>query len=398
MKISIASRINAYLNTFFWLFLTYLSAPYFYLRIYLRTLGRGSEQSRNAPLKILVIQIGKIGDLVSTTSVFREIKRKFPSSHLTVIILSKTGGILKNNPRIDKIMFINDYVGISAKLRLLSMLRKEKYDWAINFLPDSFGDITSFWSFIPRRITTTYRYLGEIIKLLSVFNNYRLEYKRHTPLTKHYLSLLKFMGIKDPSEEKELFIGPGEEAKALDFLNERNLSADNLLIGIGVAAGVKLKEWALDKFAALADRLIKEKNAKIIFIGSADDRVLVEQVQKMMQNNSISACGLFGLSDVSALLKKLKLFISVDTGPLYMADAVGVPVVDIAGPANFNELYSLGKRSKIIQKKIYCVPCSHMFYAPRVCKEGHLRCLKEITTEDVFNVAITLIDENTNNL
>ena len=100
----------------------------------------------------------------------------------------------------------------------------------------------------------------------------------------------------------------------------------------------------------------------------------------------------------SLIARNLKLFISVDTGPLYMADAVGVPVVDIAGPADVDELYPLDKRCRIIQKKIYCVPCAHMFDVPRFCKEGHLRCLREITPQDVFAAAVSLINENIINL
>ena len=52
----------------------------------------------------------------------------------------------------------------------------------------------------------------------------------------------------------------------------------------------------------------------------------------------------------------------------------------------------------IIQKKIYCVPCAHMFDVPRFCKEGHLRCLREITPQDVFDATVSLINENIINL
>jgi lipopolysaccharide heptosyltransferase II len=386
MNIFLSGKIRAYFNVIFWLVLTFTLAPYFYLRIF------GKRRSREVS-KILVIQNGKIGDLVCTTPIFRELKKKFPTAEITALIISKARGILDNNPRVDKLIIIDEYKSTAGKFRLLAKLRREKYDWAINILPDSFTDIISFWSLVPNRITTTYRYSGEIVGLLSILNNYRLEYKRHTPLTEHYLSLLKFIGIEEPSEEKELFIKPAEEEKASEFLRARNLDVDDLLIGISVTAGIKLKEWAPDKFAILADKLIKEKGAKIIFIGSADDRSSVEGVKKMMQNNSVNACGLFKLSELPALLKKLKLFISVDTGPLYLADALGVLVVDIVGPVDVDELYSLDKRSEIVQKKVYCVPCAHMFYVPRFCKEGHLRCFKEIAAQDVFDAAVRLINK-----
>ncbi len=392
MKIPTFNKIRAYFYSFFWLFLTYLLAPYFYFLIFLANFPyRGKK---NKELKILVIQSGKIGDLVCTTPVFREIKKKFPLVHLTALIMSKSKGVLENNPRIDEITLITDYISINDKLRLLSKLRKEKYDWVFNLLPDSFTNIIAFWSLVPNRVSTTYKYSGEIIGLLSFFSNYRLEYKRHTSLMKHYLNLFKFIGIKESSEKREIFIQADEEKKASDFLKTQNLNSTDLLIGMSVTAGVKLKEWAPSRFASLADKLIEEKNAKIIFIGSADDRSRIEKVQKMMQNTSINTSGRFKLSELPALLKKLKLFISVDTGPLYIADTLGVPVVDIVGPVDVNELYPLNTQSRIVQKKIYCVPCTYMFYVPRFCKEGHLRCLKDITPEEVFDAAISLINTN----
>lgn len=383
-------RIKVYLNNFFWLFLTYLLAPLFYFLIFFR-----KKRRRNKELKILIIQTGKIGDLACTTPVFREIKNKYPSAYISVIVRPSAKGILTNNPRIDEVIPLTDGTGISSKMRLLNKLRREKYDWAINFIPASFGNIIPFWSLTSHRIVTTHKYTGEIIALLSFFNNYRLEFKKHTPLMKHYLSLLKFLGIENPSEEREIFISAEEEKKALDFLQAHNLKHDDLLVGLTVTAGVKLKDWEPAKFAELANKLIEKKNAKIIFIGSVDDKLLVEKIQRMMQNNSVNSCGIFNLAELPALLKKLKLFISVDTGPLYIADIVGVPVVDIAGPVNVKELYPLNKdRSKIIQKDIYCVPCAYSFFVPRFCKEKHFRCLKEITVDDVFYAAMSLINNS----
>jgi len=379
-------RFRAYLNNFFWLFLTYLLAPYLYFRIFLR-----SKATR--PSKILVIQVAKIGDLVCTTPVFREIKKKFPTSHLTVLVISRTKDVLKNNPRVDEVISISDYPNIGDKFKLLSKLRKEKYDWALSLLPGSFNSIIGFWSLIPNRVGTTHKYSGEIAKFSSFFNNHCLEYKRHTSLMRHYLSSLKFLGIEEFSEEKEIFIRPEEEKKASDFLKAQDLNSDDLLIGISVTSGVKIKEWEATKFARLADRLAEGKNAKIIFIGSTDDNFRVKEVQEgMMHGNSINACGIFKLHELPALLKKLRLFISVDNGSLHMADAVGVPVVDIVGPIDTDELYPLNNRSKIIKKNIYCAPCSFMFQPPLFCKEGHFKCLKEITPEEVFEAAVKLIE------
>ena len=203
-------KISAYFNNFFWIFATYLSAPYLYFRIFLR-------KGKNHKTKILIIHGGKIGDLVCATPVFREIKKKFPSSWVAAIVISKSRDILINNPHLDEIISINDYKTIGSKFRLFSKLRKEKYDWAFNFIPGSFHNIISFWALIPDRVATLYKYSGEIIWLLSFFNNHRLEYKRHTSLEKHYANLLELIGIAEFSPKTEIFIRQKKKKKASNF-------------------------------------------------------------------------------------------------------------------------------------------------------------------------------------
>lgn len=381
--------MNAYIENFFWVFSTYLLAPYFCFRIFLRKTWRRPATEN---LKILVIQTAKIGDLVCATPVFQAIKKKFPSSCLSALVTSKTKDILKNNPRLDEIILITDFPGIMEKIRLMKKLRKAEYDWVINLCPTNLvNKIIAFWSLVANRVTTTYKYSGKTTKSLSVFNNFRLEYQRNTPILKHRLALLGFMGIKGCSEEKEIFVQPEEEKNALDFLNRNGLSSNDLLVGIGVVPGNKIKQWGLDKFANLADQLAGKLKARIIFTGSADDRIAVAKVQKMMQNSSINACGCFELYELPALLKTLKLFISMDTGPLYIANTVGAPVIVISGPCDAQEQSPSGDKVRIIQTDIDCAPCSFVIATPRSCKEGHSRCLKETFSEQVFEAAVKLL-------
>ena len=329
------------------------------------------------------------------TPVFREVKKKFPDSRLTAITTASSYGILKNNPRIDEIISVTDYQGIIKKIGLIKRLKKAKYDWGITVSPiNTFINIISFWALIPERAITTYKRLGKTHKLVSVFHNHRLEYKKNTLVLRHCLNLLKFMGIKDYSEEKEIFTTSEEEKKASEFLAKQKLKSDDLLIGISVTSGVKLNEWLPDRFARVTDQFIEKLRAKIIFVGSADERSRVEEVQKMMQYDSINSCGNFKLHELPALFKKLKLFISGDVGPLYIADAVDIPVVVIVGPNNMAEQSPLGKKSRFLQKDIYCTPCASIFVGVRTCKEGHLRCLKEITVEEVFEAGRDLIITN----
>jgi heptosyltransferase-2 len=380
----ITEKFQAYFNNFLWFLMTIVSALFLFFMISLRK----QKEIRN----ILVIQSGKIGDMVCATPFFREIKKNYPQAFLTVIAIGRSKDVLKNNPHVNEVLILEDYSRLRDKFKLFAKLRKRKYDWSFSMLPGVFNNLIAFWSLIPNRVVTTYRYSGEITNFFARFNNYRLEYQRHSPLEIHYARLLKFIGIEKFDQTREIFITPADEKKAEVFLQENNLKETDLLIGLSVTAGIPLKDWGLDKFAATADLLIENKNAKIIFVGSGGDRPVIEKTQKIMKNKSVTCAGLFSLSETPALLKKMKLFVSEDTGPAYLADAVFVKTVIIAGQVEMKEQHPLNAPHIIVQKELYCSPCSFTPFPARVCKEKHLRCLKEVFPEDVFNVALKLIN------
>lgn len=338
-----------------------------------------------------MIQRAKIGDLVCTTHIFREIKKKYPSCYLSAMVIERAKNILKHNPHLNEVISLGDFQGFSGKIRLVKKIRKEKYDWVFTVLPDPFINTIGLWTLIPNRVVTTYKHSGEIIGLTSIFNNYRVEYHRHTSAARHYLKLLKFIGIEGGSEEKEVFVSFEEKARVMDYFKKYDLSGHDLLIGISVTSEVDFRQWELEKFAQLADLLVEKLGAKVIFIGAAKDFAKNEKVQKMMKRDSLNTAGIFQLNELPAFLANLKLFISMDTGPIYIANALRVPVVDIVGADDMREQSPFGPKVRIIQKDLYCAPCIFIFSGIRYCKEGHLKCLKQISVEDVFKAAQELL-------
>lgn len=373
-------------ENFFWISVSYLFSPIFYGIIFLNKIFRKKK------IKILISTLAKIGDLVCTTPVFRTIKENFPSSHISLLVIPRVEGILRNNPYIDEFIFWDSEKnnGFLKKIKFINMIRKKGFNWSLNIDPSSWNNLFPFWAGVPSRITTTSRDVGRGVKLLFLFSNYKKEYKRSTLKLRHNLELLDFLGIKKFSEKKDVFIDKKEEEKAQDFLKKENLGKDDFIVGISATAGRRLKEWEPHKFSQLADKLIKEMSAKVIFFGTGADRALLEGISKRVKNKTYISTDL-KLNELPAFLKHLSLFISVDTGPLYIAHALGVPIVDIAGPVDINEQPPQDRKSEIVQKNIYCVPCSFLIPGARHCKEGHHRCVKEITVDDVLNAVKKLV-------
>jgi len=342
-------KIKNYQENIFFLIFTFLLAPFFYGLI---LINRSKKNELKRPLKFLVIQFAKIGDLVCSTPVFREIKKHYPSSFLSVLVIPRVEGILINNPHLDEIILLDreKYQGIRGIFKLIKEIRDRHFDWSFSLLPGLLNNLIPFWAAVPHRAATTSKYTTKGAKVFSIFNNYRLEYKRHTLALRHYLNLLRFINITKFSEKKELFVGLKEEKKALHFLEEHNLKKEDFLVGISVTAGNKFKEWSLEKFARLADRLIQEFDAKIIFMGAAQEKAFISQAQILMKGKSIDSSQFFSFS----------------------------------GPIDIYEQPPLGDKCEIVQKKLACLPCSFIVPPARFCRKGTRQCIEDITVDDVF--------------
>ena len=105
----------------------------------------------------------------------------------------------------------------------------------------------------------------------------------------------------------------------------------------------------------------------------------------------INACGTLGIAELPALLQRLTVFIGVDSGVTYMADAVNTPIVSVAGPVDMQETRPLGDQVIILQRTdLPCAPCSHTFKAPYTCRVGARACIEGIDARQIAQAALAL--------
>jgi len=370
----------------FFLIFGYLFFPFFYLKMLFK-------KKKNQPKNFLIIDTAKIGDLVCSTPFFRALKKNFPDSYLAVLVISRVKGILENNPNIDDMILVDEFKGIKGGLKLIKLIKSKNFDWSFKLVAGGWEDTIPFWLGISNRVTVVSRHSDNLSNLLSKFSNYRKEYCFDELKSKFNLELLEFLGIKQAEDRREVFYTQRETAKIDKLFKERNIFEKDFLVGISVTAGNKFKEWEPEKFSQLADKMIKELKAKILFLGSREDKEIVDKVIRKMKEKAIDFSGLVDLTTLPALMSRLNLFISVDTGPLYVATALDVPVIDINGPFNVKEQMLPTAKAEIVENKIYCQPCSHLVAGMHFCKERHLKCIKGITVDKVLKAVRKIINK-----
>jgi lipopolysaccharide heptosyltransferase II len=354
-----------------------------------------SLNKKHAFRKILVIQTAKIGDMICSTPIFREIKKKYPDASLSVMASPATVELLKYNPYVDNVITLDTkgIKGISGKLKLIKLLRKGEYDVSLSLNPNIPFTIASLWSLIPLRIAIMPNYCGLTLKTAFGLNTHFVRHKTQRLVLETYMDMLKAIGIKTENISKEVYKSPGADEKVKVFLSKSQDIKNSLKIGIAVSSGNKLKELDKNTIAALANQLISDLNAGVVLMGSGADKNIAREILEMSENKNsiIDSTGVFSLDELPALIEQLSMLIGVDSGITYMADTLSVPLIDIAGPSDMSDQRPLGKNSIIIQKDISCVPCSHAFMAPYFCKSGDKQCVTSVSVAEIIKAAKKLL-------
>ena len=258
-----------------------------------------------------------------------------------------------------------------------------RFDLSLCLNPNVPLTFITLWALIPQRIGILPDSAGSTYKLISRFNTANTKHSLNQSISKTYLALLEPLGIRDDGEEKEIFFSEEASAFARDFLQKNGINSRDFLVGIAIASGNKLKEWGADRFAELADRLVEDRKAKIVLLGAIFDKETSIIIESKMKNSPIDACGVFSLMDLPAFIQRLSLIIGAVSGPLHIADALGIPLVVIAGPSNMQEL-TFRKDYEIVQKDLPCLPCDSFFSTSYFCKEFRKECLESIRVEEVL--------------
>ncbi len=337
------------------------------------------------PKKVLIFQMAKLGDMVCTTPMFRAVKEKYPDCEVVVVGNSINKKILEGNHD------VGTYIIFEGVFGTLRKIQKERVDSACMTAPDFIGLAILYLAGIPTlvapKIENGYSpYETWLYKILRYFVIQK-PHKMGSYAPREYLRLLEPIGIFTENTKKYLFFSQESGMKVAKFLMKKNIhQGKDILVGISPSAGNKIKKWPAERFAKVAKALIKEHHVKIIIIGGPRDTEEVTELLTFLPESEsvINTCTKFSVDELKALIAKLNLFVAVDTGPIYIAEAFNVPTVDIVGPIDENEQPPIGDRHLVVIPLYSRVIQMHVMNARVYDEEEIKRQILSITAERVY--------------
>lgn len=317
-----------------------------------------------------------------TTPAVRAIRENFPKAHISILAKPWVAPIFENSIHVDEIMIYDSagrHKGIRGRLRLARDLSVYRFEAAI-LLQNAFeAALITFLAGIPCRIG--YNTDGRSL-LLTHSVVCKPEYKKKHQ-TDYYLDILRGAGLMDGSQDLYFTVSSQQQARAQEILSEHGISKEETIAGINPSATFgPAKQWPLERYARLADKIKDYADCRILVFGGPDDIRLGREISQMMRHAAVDLSGKTQLGEAMALIEQCSLFVTNDSGLMHVAAALNVPLIAIFGSTNATATGPLGSKSRIVQVPIACSPC----LKPE-CPEGHLNCMDQIDVDMVFDVA-----------
>lgn len=370
-----------------YILLTWLLAPLWWPVALLRRIAKPT------PKRILIAEIAGIGDVVCSASLFQALREQYSNATIDLLVDPIAKGLAPLLPMVDQVRLFAypEQKGLNGRLKLAYIAAK--YDTAICLIPSA-AQLTAFcWGSVPRRFTVlpgnvnpSYRLLAPLMTRVACHTD-----GSYFPATQ--FELCKSLLPVHPMPQKALPISKQE--------GSFQLPADRDWIGLLVSSGRALKRLSEAQLAAIIEGLLQNTDRKrgVVLFGGPVDVALASEVLAMLAQTDASASvintvGQYELAKLPGVLQQLKLFIGVDSGVTHMADALGVPIVCIAGPVDLGEVYAPSKAHQLLcAHELQCYPCSAVFNTPGTCRRGDRACLQQMSVQSVLVAASNLLEQ-----
>jgi lipopolysaccharide heptosyltransferase I len=341
--------------------------------------------------RIALIKLSSLGDIVHALPVAYRLRSEFPRAYIAWVVEAEHRHLLENYQLIDEVIVLNTRrwrKGIVSKpwgeiKDSIKQLRAANFDLVLELQGLIKSGLAAYVTGAKRRLGFSRKYCREPVS--ACFTNEHVSPNQdEAHIIEQNLALIRHLELSTTPWKFELSASESDINYIDDFLSSQGLGPHPKLIGVNPGAGWSTKHWGVEKYAQLGDMLIKQLGQGVILTWGPGEQYLAEEIAKRMRETPLIACPTSVLQLVE-LIKRCRLFIAGDTGPLHLAGALGVPTVALYGPSDPLRNGPYGEGHAVVYHKLECSGCYK-----RQCNT--LDCMQSIAVEEVFTAAQRLLN------
>jgi len=274
----------------------------------------------NTQLRILIMRPDRLGDVVLSTPLPREIKKTYPNAYVAVLVRSYTKSIYTHNPFVDEIL-VEEEIG-NTFWEKVKRIRSARYTHALALLPTEANNWLLFFSGIKIRIGVGHKFYQFLSNTKSVYR------RKYIPLRNeadYCLDMLRKIGIENPDTAVAIYLSETEKRYA-QSIRESIPPNKKIFVGVHVTSGKSAPNMPLKEYRRLAELLVQQQNIQVFITEKEvpDEVKHIGGVSYIFENLS--------LRDSIAAFSALDILISASTGPMHIAAALKVKTLSVFCP------------------------------------------------------------------
>ena len=267
---------------------------------------------------ILVIRNDRFGEFLLNIPAIRALKESFEGSKIILAVDPYVKELAAKIPYADEVItWRNGKHSLTDILKFVNLLKKKSVDMAFIMNPSRDSNIAIKLAGIPERVGYARKWDFLLTKKIEDQKNLGQKHE-----IEYNLDLVRITGAD--TKNKTLSIDIVEP----DFHSgSGNISTPGVeYIAIHPWTSDPVKQWPVERFRELALKLVKELDMDVLIVGGKDESEKSAGFN-YINNRIFNLTGKTTLLQLAAILKRSRLLISADSGPVHLACSVGTPVI-----------------------------------------------------------------------
>ena len=306
--------------------------------------------------KIAVINLGPIGDIINSSPICIELKTNYPDAELIYFTIPESNIVAAHIPGVDRVVLYDKKNKHNGFLKLAKFAIpfgfKERLDLAVVLNETFRSALLSFLLRAKKRIGRASQGRNFLLTKTIPFTDEEKSLEIHA--TEHYMRVLKPINHYNPDQRTGFSFNNKDRFFIDKFLVDNNYNNFEL-IGLCPCAKIKNRDWKPEEAAKFINFINQHPNKRVVIIGTEMAGDFARNLKNLGIKDFIDMSCNTTLPQLAALTSKFKTFISVDTGPMHLGLALGIPTVSIFiqanhkkwGPKDLNKNRLLFKHGKI---------------------------------------------------
>ena len=283
-----------------------------------------------SPVKILLLQLKRIGDLILTTPAIAALRKNFPDAHLTLVVSKECADLLPAISDVDRILIARRNLRDMAPF---SSVAATRFDYCIDFTRNDRSALLTLVSRAQKRVTS-YRVRDQSKTRARIYTDLVGVRVRDMHTIDYNLALLEPLNIRAASSGPYLNLPQAAHEKADALRRDWKITRPYIILQPGSARREKM--WNPVRWAEVIDRFGADNDVDLVLTGgpSADEQAHIEAITTRLRREIVNLSGKTDLLALAALIAQARLLVTVDSAPVHLSAATHTPQVILFGPTN----------------------------------------------------------------